>query len=155
MKKSLQGSLLVLLSLTVVLLPKGVNAQGPSSHKIPKKAKKDMFHFYTYIFYGLHEGRITSPTRSPNGKFVASIVHYGDTSSVDMEASGIHPFGIGRDDIYPYDLEDGWITGLTWRDNQTLVVTFLFHQSPASLPSRRWHNIDVLFQRDTSGIGPL
>jgi len=111
--------------------------------------------FYTYVFYGLNTGRISSPTRSPNGKFVASIVHYGDWSSVAMEASGIHPFGIGRDEVYQYDVEDGWITGLTWRDNQTLIVTFLFHKPPASLPSRRWQNINVLFQRDTSGTGPL
>ena len=111
---------------------------------------------YAVMFYDLTSGMVSKPTRSPNGRLVARVVHYsGDASDVRMETSGVHPFSLGSDDIYEYEVEDGWVSGFTWRDNRTLIVNFCFHHPHPSLPQRHWHGVTILFREDACATAPL
>ncbi len=111
---------------------------------------------YAMFFYDITAGMNRKPTPSPNHTMNARVVHYwGDASEIRLETQGIHPFRYGSDAVYPYSGADGWVSGLSWRDDHTLVVTFCFHRRHPALPQRRWRDVTILFQEDACAKAPL
>ena len=111
--------------------------------------------FPTALDYLFDAPYIGKPVYSSNGKSAVSILHYGWSTGIRMETSGIHPFEFGREVVSEIPIEKGWITGLTWKDDHNVMITVCFHEPPYSLPKCHWHNITILFNRDSIGGPPL